>query len=214
MPCLICRTPIARRGAMKYCSRACYAVSKKGRPSPRRGCRLSASTRGKIADAHRGRKHSLKHRTNISLALRKDIPTRYRFTQNDYEKAWANSVLVPSFHKRGYKRPELSGTKHPLWKGGYERKLYNNARRRALRLGAPGYHTLEQWNALKAKYDYSCLSCARPEPEIKLTRDHIVPLTKGGSDSIENIQPLCQPCNTRKYNKTISFIPCANFNAS
>lgn len=64
-----------------------------------------------------------------------------------------------------------------------------------------GSHTTTEWNELCAKYDYVCLHCGRKEPEIKLTRDHIIPLSKGGTDNIDNIQPLCGPCNSSKKDK-------------
>ena len=68
-----------------------------------------------------------------------------------------------------------------------------------------GDHTFIEWNELKRKYNYTCLCCGKSEPEIKLTEDHIVPLSKGGSNYIDNIQPLCQVCNSTKNNKTIDF---------
>lgn len=33
---------------------------------------------------------------------------------------------------------------------------------------------------------------------ILMTRDHIVPRSKGGLDVLENLQTLCQPCNSEK----------------
>jgi len=70
---------------------------------------------------------------------------------------------------------------------------------------ADGNHSFAQWEELKAKYNWTCPACTKKEPEIKLTEDHIIPLVKGGSDNIENIQPLCLKCNLRKHTKTIKY---------
>jgi len=86
-----------------------------------------------------------------------------------------------------------------------EKSVEANNRRRALKLAADGSHTEEEWQALKAFYEYKCLCCGRREPEIKLTRDHVIPLTQGGSDSIDNIQPLCTRCNSKKNLRHIDY---------
>jgi len=76
-----------------------------------------------------------------------------------------------------------------------------NANRRARVAGAEGTHTVGEWENLKQQYGYRCNGCGKTEPEIKLTRDHIIPIARGGSNYIENIQPLCGKCNCHKHAK-------------
>jgi len=87
-----------------------------------------------------------------------------------------------------------------------EKKAFENGKRRAMKINAKGSHTLEEWEELKKKHDYRCAICDEREPFVgqkseRLTEDHIVPLSKGGTDDIGNIQPLCFSCNCKKYNK-------------
>lgn len=58
-----------------------------------------------------------------------------------------------------------------------------------------GSHTIKEWEDLKRCAKDRCVKCRRKR---KLTRDHIIPLSKGGHDRITNIQPLCGPCNSSK----------------
>ena len=74
------------------------------------------------------------------------------------------------------------------------------ANRYAREKGAIGHHTLKQWQELKIKYNNKCAMCGL---EKTLTKDHIIPLSKGGTNNIENIQPLCRNCNSKKNNKII-----------
>jgi 5-methylcytosine-specific restriction endonuclease McrA len=69
-----------------------------------------------------------------------------------------------------------------------------------------GFHSIGEWETLKAQYNWTCPSCKKSEPEIKLTKDHIITILNGGSDNIENIQPLCKPCNSRKHSKNIRYL--------
>lgn len=101
------------------------------------------------------------------------------------------------------------GAKSRFWKGGimkdkeYVNWLKNRWKKR--KKEASGSHTFGEWELLKKQYDYTCPNCDRKEPEIKLSEDHIIPLSRGGSDNIENIQPLCLGCNSKKHTKIIKF---------
>lgn len=71
---------------------------------------------------------------------------------------------------------------------------YNN-RRRALKANAQS----ESYDFKACRhYDNRCVSCGRSD--LSLTTDHIVPLSWGGSDTADNIQPLCDFCNKSKGN--------------
>ena len=59
-----------------------------------------------------------------------------------------------------------------------------------------GTHKSEEWELLKEEFDYRCVKCGREG--YHLDRDHILPVYLGGSDGIENIQPLCAWCNAAK----------------
>lgn len=80
-----------------------------------------------------------------------------------------------------------------------------HARRRRFRIKGTGdRYSITEWRALCAQYDHRCLCCGELKP---LSPDHIVPLSRGGANTIDNIQPLCALCNMQKATKTIDYRP-------
>ncbi len=69
-------------------------------------------------------------------------------------------------------------------------------RHRALRKGADGAFTSQEWKDLIEAHGGCCAYCRREAP---LEPDHRVALSRGGSNRIENILPACHRCNARKH---------------
>lgn len=59
---------------------------------------------------------------------------------------------------------------------------------------------------LFARDDYSCQYCGKHRKELKgrqfLTRDHVLPVSRGGDNRWSNVVTACSPCNNRKGNRT------------
>lgn len=51
---------------------------------------------------------------------------------------------------------------------------------------------------LKRIHNFTCVYCGHRKPPFALQIDHMVPLTRGGSNEQENLQVTCRPCNWRK----------------
>ena len=107
---------------------------------------------------------------------------------------------------QAFKKGERLGKNNPAYKHGmagtleYQASLANKRRARIKKAG--GCFTAEEFLELKLKYGNVCLACKK---KTKLVADHVIPLSRGGSNNIENIQPLCRKCNGKKYTKTIDF---------
>lgn len=175
------------------------------------------------------------HRTEEHRAQNRERMRRYR--ERHPERVKASRKKWHASHKdyaSSYNRQDRVRQKkrewnlaHPGYNREYERKNRDRIRflsrqwakrnldkirvrcqlRRAVKRKSEGSYTLLEWQVLCRKYDFRCLACGKREPDIKLTVDHIIPLNLGGSNYIDNLQPLCLQCNSTKGAQFIDYRP-------
>lgn len=132
-------------------------------------------------------------------------PARAKAAYQSYYRA-NRAMMIQRATAYQAARPEQTSAKNARWARLHRPQLnFANRRNKKLRSGMTGTHSFAEWEALKARYNFKCLRCERSEPEVRLTQDHIVPVAKGGTNSIDNIQPLCKSCNSKKHLKTIDY---------
>ena len=76
-------------------------------------------------------------------------------------------------------------------------------RYRTRKTKAGGSFTAAEFKAIVRHYGGKCLCCGRTD--VKLTADHVVPVAKGGTSNIDNLQPLCLSCNSSKGTQIIDY---------
>ena len=66
--------------------------------------------------------------------------------------------------------------------------------------------TAQEWVDILKEYKFRCAYCGK---EFTLfdreTKDHVIPISKGGDNIKENIVPACRSCNCKKHNKILNF---------
>lgn len=154
-----------------------------------------------------------KARANLPrrIEARRKYQEEHKEQISEYKKSWAaiNSQRVASL-KRGYyeRNREKVISRSKKWAEDHAEnvkaaKANNRRKRRAAKNAGKGHFTVEEFDALCSAYGYACLCCGVTDRILEA--DHVVPLTKGGSDDISNIQPLCGECNRRKFTAIIDY---------
>jgi 5-methylcytosine-specific restriction endonuclease McrA len=141
-------------------------------------------------------KHAPKARAHHKLVYvenREQILARNKAWQEANPEAYKAAIIA--WHKA---HPDRLKAIHRKWEVNNPEQLAANAREvRAKRRNVEGKHTVDEIKALLEKQRGKCAYC-HVSIRSGYHADHIVPLAKGGSNWISNIQLTCPPCNFRK----------------
>ena len=149
-------------------------------------CAYSAKWRANNPDAVRrySRKHYLANRERLRKRL-------YAWRERNRDRVRAINAKWRKSHPRYLRQYQES-----------HREIVNNlaARRRCRKAGTVGSHNSGDIKKLYRFQRGLCGYC-RVALRSKYHCDHIIPISREGTDFIENIQLLCRSCNTRKNSK-------------
>jgi 5-methylcytosine-specific restriction endonuclease McrA len=161
-------------------------------------CRCKDCDKAKSKEYRTENQEKEKERKKRDRALNLDV---YQKREADWKKN--NSEKFKNYYRKwrennSEKIKEYIKSWHS--KNPTKRVIYSEARR-AKKTENGGRISREEWENLVEKYNHRCLCCGRTD--VKLTMDHVIPLSRGGSHTIDNIQPLCKSCNcSKKSNST------------
>lgn len=113
----------------------------------------------------------------------------------DKRGPWRRCTLCNrSDQREAYQRRMAEEQDYAVW------HMLHNHNKRARRIGDPNRLTVEDTMWLWETYGTACLACGSPDDP---TLDHVVPVSAGGLNVRDNLQPLCRACNASKGAKTV-----------
>ena len=211
--CSICEQPcpldafyIRKNGNRRAECKACFLARRKAN----RDWNLDAA-RAKQRERYHERKenasyiqqrrnYQTQNRDKILLAKAKYRATRrYELSAKQRERYRQNPDYTSQYSRqwraanRERKNAGERARRLRNWERSSQLSRITKAKRRDHVAGAR--YRLCDWQALCTWFGDKCLCCHEAKP---ITVDHVIPLARGGTNTIENLQPLCDRCNKSK----------------
>lgn len=115
---------------------------------------------------------------------------------------WKDKEKIKKYMREyAQKNKEVFNRRAREW--GKNNRAIKNANQRARR-STLGKVSAKEWEEICTSYGNRCVCCLS---EKSLEMDHVIPVSLGGTTSIDNVQPLCRTCNAIKSTKAIDFRP-------
>lgn len=152
---------------------------------------------------NRSRKDNLNHQCKI---CDREKATKWQRANPEKTKIGRLNYIKknPEYYKiyRNSNKDKVNKTIQDWNQKNPDKKREYKHRYRARKVGNGGSFTVQEWHELCEKYGNKCLCCGEQK---SLTADHVLPVFRGGTSNIDNIQPLCSSCNSRKWTREIDY---------
>jgi 5-methylcytosine-specific restriction endonuclease McrA len=124
-----------------------------------------------------------------------------RAAQRDYDRRTRDQVAARKAANRLANPDKFRKRSAEYAKANPDVVHLNKLRRRAREVGSDNRKiTANDWRRLCDHYRHRCAYCGEQRP---LTRDHVIPLSRGGRNAIGNLVPACGACNYSKRDKFV-----------
>ena len=143
------------------------------------------------------RQERIEYSREYRKANKEKISAYNRFYNN------TNKEKITEKRKQSYiKHKETRNKEVSEYKRTHKEQICFYERNRRFRKKQGGNLSLHEWESVMEFYGRVCLCCGATD---NLTVDHVIPLKLGGENSVNNVQPLCNICNSKKGIKVIDF---------
>ena len=205
---------------MKTCN-GCLTPKELDEFGPRRGRSKCNQCRAKAQRMYNSEHR--KEQRDYSAKYRADHPKEVALSKARYCAENPDKIIIKSAQYYA-KNTEKIVAKNAQWAARNPERVADNkvkwkienpekvatagARRRANKKNAPGgHHTAQERMAKFEKFDNICAYFPRKGcTKTATTLDHVMPLSKGGSNAISNCVPACTHCNSAKGSR-LGWVP-------
>jgi len=154
----------------------------------------------KFFDRHR-KSYEKNRDEKINYARNYYQKNKENITQRDFEYRQKNKERKSTYDKfyRIKNREEIDTKRKVYLIKTRPLKRIANQRRRAKLKELAHDLTLQEWSETLIHFENKCCYCG--EGDVNLTQDHLIPVSKDGGYTKDNILPSCPTCNFSKNNR-------------
>lgn len=154
-------------------------------------------------DGAQGHCKECKKILNKKYEKNRDAETRKKYYKNEWQKKKNNPNYIKQ-HKEWLdknsdhvkkKAKEYRETNKTLL-------LISRSNQKSKKKGYSGVLSMKEWEFILNLTKFMCIACEENKAD---SIDHVLPLSNGGTNTVDNIQPMCLKCNLKKGARHVDF---------